>query len=69
MTELQAELTYEQRLEALRETKMKHTREKWAVLKVMDGDDHGRILPPPELREIVEYMGPSGEPVVDVKLK
>ena len=69
MTERQAELTYEQRLEALRETKMKHTREKWAVLKVMDGDDHGRILPPPELSEIVEYMGPSGEPVVDVKLK
>lgn len=69
MTEQRVELIYEQRLKALRETKMKHTREKWAVLKVMDFDDHGRILPPPESREIIEYMGPSGESLIDVKIK
>ena len=62
------ELTYDERLEVLRRVKMKHTLEKQRVLKVMDGDDHGRILPPRELREMVEYMGPSGEPVIDVKL-
>jgi len=62
------ELTYEERLEILRKIKMKQTREKQEILGVMDQDDHGRILPPPELREIVEYMGPSGEPVRDVKL-
>ena len=64
-----AELTYKQRLAALCETKMKQTREKQEILRVMDQDDHGRILPPPELREITEYMGPSGEMVRDVKMK
>jgi len=64
-----AELTYKQRLKALRDTKMKQTREKQEILRVMDQDDHGRILPPPELREITEYMGPSGEMVRDVKMK
>jgi formate C-acetyltransferase len=64
-----AELTYKQRLAALCETKMKQTREKQEILRVMDQDDHGRILPPPKLREITEYMGPSGEMVRDVKMK
>jgi len=63
------ELSYPQRLDALRETKLKQTKEKWEVIVVMDGDDHGRILPPPELRDIVEYMGPSGEMIRDVKMK
>jgi len=63
------ELTYEQRLAALCETKMRQTGEKQEILRVMDQDDHGRILPPPELREITEYMGPSGEMVRDVKMK
>jgi len=62
-------LTYQQRLDALRETKERQTQEKWKVIGSMDFDDHGRILPPPELREIVEYMGPSGEMVKDVKMK
>jgi len=68
MTKEIAELTFNQRLEALRETKMQQTREKQEVLLVMDQDDHGRIMPPPELREITEYMGPSGEMVRDAKL-
>ena len=63
-----AELTYDQRLAALRESKMQQTLEKQEVLRVMDQDDHGRIMPPPELREISEYMGPSGEIVRDAKL-
>lgn len=62
-------LTYQQRLDALRETKEKQTQEKWKVIGSMDQDDHGRILPPIELREIVEYMGPSGEMVKDAKMK
>lgn len=68
MTKEIAELTFNQRQEALRETKMQQTREKQEVLLVMDQDDHGRIMPPPELREITEYMGPSGEMVRDAKL-
>lgn len=62
------ELTLNERLEILRTIKMKHSQEKQKVLKVMDQDDHGRLLPPKALWDIVEYMGPSGEPVVDVKL-
>jgi len=62
-------LIYQQRLDALRETKEKQTQEKWKVIGSMDQDDHGRILPPAELREIVEYMGPSGEMVKDAKMK
>ena len=68
-TKAVGELTYEQRLDALRETKEKQTQEKWKVIGSMDQDDHGRILPPQELREIVEYMGPSGEMVKDAKMK
>jgi len=67
--EVTAELTHEQRIEALRQTKMMQMGEKWKVVGSMNMDDHGRILPPLELREIVEYMGPSGEPVRDVKMK
>ncbi|MEM3478455.1 MAG: pyruvate formate lyase family protein [Candidatus Bathyarchaeia archaeon] len=68
LNKLDEELTFSERLEILREIKMKHTREKQKVIGIMDQDDHGRLLPPPELREIVEYMGPSGELVRDVKL-
>jgi pyruvate-formate lyase len=68
MTKAFPKLTYKQRLDALCKTKMQQTREKQEILKVMDQDDHGRILPPPEMREVVEYMGPSGEMVTDVKI-
>jgi len=63
------ELTYAERLESLRETKIRQTQEKWRVIGSMDMDDHGRILPPLELTDLVEYMGPSGEPVRDAKIK
>lgn len=55
-------------MDALREVKMKHTQEKWKVIGVMDFDDHGRILPPPEFREVLEYRGPSGNVIRDVRL-
>jgi pyruvate-formate lyase len=68
MTAKITELTYDQRLTALRTTKMRQTQEKQEALRVMDQDDHGRIMPPQELRDITEYMGPSGEMVRDAKL-
>ena len=69
LTEINGRLTLQQRLEALRETKLSQTLEKVEILGAMDGDDHGRVLPPQESREIVEYMGPSGEPVRDARIR
>ncbi len=69
MTGATSGLTYADRLEALCETKMRQTQEKWRVIGSMDQDDHGRILPPPELRDMVEYLGPSGGMVTDSKIK
>jgi len=56
-------LTYRQRIELLRSSKLEQTREKQAVLGAMDHDDFGSVLPPPEQRDIIEIMGPSGVPV------
>ena len=61
-------LDYKRRLEALKEAKRRYTQEKQDILGFNDQDDHGRILPPLEFREIIEYMGPSGAPVRDAKL-
>ena len=63
-----ATLTYQQRLDALRTTKSHHTREKQGLIS-MDEDDHGLILPPPELRELVETVGGSGNIIRDVLIK
>jgi len=63
------QLTYQQRLDALRVTKLRHTREKQQLLGAMDRDDYGQILPPPDRRQVVEVMGTSGVPIVDVLLK
>ncbi len=68
MAEEQAELSFDQKLAALRETKLRQTQEKQEALRVMDQDDHGRIMPPKELQDLTEYMGPSGEMVRDAKL-
>jgi len=38
------------------------------VIGSLDFDDHGRILPPPEFREVREYRGPSGNVIRDVRL-
>ena len=59
-------LTYQQRLDALHATKLKQTREKREVRGPRDADEQGLVLPPPELREIVEAISGSGEVVRDV---
>lgn len=63
------ELTYQQRIDALRATKMKHTQEKWQVIGSMDMDDLNLVLPPPESRKIVQVISGSGIPITDVLLK
>ena len=59
------ELTLQQRLDALRATKLRHTLEKQQVIGSMDTDDHGLILPPPERRKLVQTMSSSGMPITD----
>ena len=61
--------TFVERIDALRETKMKHTREKWDVIGSMDFDDNGIILPPSTSRKIVEVISGSGVPITDVLFK
>ncbi len=58
------ELTYQQRLDALRETKLRQTRQKRDIAP-MNHDDLPIILPPPELRRTVRTISASGEPIVD----
>jgi pyruvate-formate lyase len=58
-------LSYQQRIDQLRETKLQQTREKQAVLGAMNHDDWALVLPPPDLREIVDAVSGSGEPIKD----
>lgn len=62
------ELTYDERLDALREAKQEQTRDKQQY-GPMDWDDKGLILPPPELRELVDTISSSGVAFTDVLLK
>lgn len=62
------ELTFQQRLDQLRETKLQQTLEKQRVIGGMDHDDHGLILPPPDRRKIVSTMSASGMPITDCLL-
>lgn len=62
-------LSYQQRIDRLRTTKLEQTREKQQVVGAMNHDDWGLILPPPDRREIVQTMSPSGMPITDVLLK
>jgi formate C-acetyltransferase len=48
---------------------MKQTEEKQRCLGPMDWDDWGFILPPPDKREFVQLIGPSGVPITDCLLK
>jgi len=64
-----AELTYQQRLEMLHETKLEHTREKQEARGAMDHDDQGQILLPPESTEVVEAVSGSGQVIKDIILK
>jgi len=63
------ELTYQQRLDLLHETKLKHTREKQETRGAMDHDDQGQVPLPPESTEIVEAISGSGEVIKDAVLK
>ena len=62
-------LTYGQRLDALRAAKLEQTREKQEVLGAMDHDDWAVVLPPPELREVIDAISGSGEPITDCIFK
>jgi pyruvate-formate lyase len=62
-------LTYQQRIDALRATKLAQTQEKQAVIGAMDHDDWALVLPPPELRMIVDAISSSGMPIKDVLLR
>ena len=63
------ELTYQERIAALRERKLAHTREKQQLIGSMDYDDWGLILPPPEYREVVKSVSGSGVEVTEVRIK
>ncbi len=63
------ELTYQERIDRLRETKMAQTREKQALIGSMNHDDWALVLPPPDLREVVQTMSTSGMPITDVLIK
>jgi formate C-acetyltransferase len=62
-------ITYTDRLEALRAEKLCQTQEKQELIGSMDHDDWALILPPPEYREIVRTMSSSGMPITDCLLK
>jgi len=61
--------SYQERLDALRQTKLRHTAEKQQLIGAMDHDDWALILPPPQARKLVQTISGSGMPITDVKLK
>jgi len=61
--------TYQQRLEALHDTKLAHTQEKLEIIGTMDYDDWGLILPPEAYREMVKSVSGSGVEVTEVRIK
>ena len=63
------ELTYQDRIELLRATKMRHTEEKWRELGSFDMDDLPIMLPPPESRKVVRVVSGSGLLMVDALFK
>ncbi|MBM3189864.1 MAG: formate acetyltransferase, partial [Chloroflexi bacterium] len=63
------ELTVQERLDSIRETKLRHTREKQQVIGAMNYDDWGLILPPEEYRETTRSVSGSGVEVTEVRLK
>lgn len=58
-------LSYRDRLAALRRTKLAQTQEKQQVIGAMDHDDWALILPPPEVRKIVQAVSGSGVLITD----
>jgi pyruvate-formate lyase len=62
-------MTYKDRYDVLRATKLAQTLEKQRVVGSMDHDDWGMILPPEDQREIVQAISTSGMPITDVLIK
>jgi formate C-acetyltransferase len=56
-------LTYRQRLDTLRATKLEHARRKVELTGPRDADEQGNVPPPPELTKVVEAISGSGVPV------
>jgi formate C-acetyltransferase len=69
MTTERKMLSYRDRLEALRATKLAQTREKIELTGYKDQDDLALILPPADLREIIQTTSSSGLPISDCILK
>jgi pyruvate-formate lyase len=63
------ELTFTERIDMLRATKMRHTEEKWRELGCFDMDDLPIMLPPAESRKIVRVVSGSGLLIVDALFK
>lgn len=61
-------LTYQERIDALREEKLRQTFEKQDLIGSMDHDDWALILPPEDRRAIVQTMSTSGMPITDCLL-
>ena len=62
-------LTFTERIDMLRATKMRHTEEKWRELGSFDMDDLPIILPPLESRKVVRVVSGSGLLMVDALFK
>jgi len=62
-------ITYQERLKTLREAKLRDTKEKQKELGSMDFDDSGLILPPPDLREVIQSVSLFGQPTTAIVLK
>jgi len=62
-------MTYRQRIDSLRATKLRQTREKQELIGSMDCDDHALILPPPDRRKVISTMSSSGMPINDCRLE
>lgn len=62
-------LSFSDRIEAIRRSKLEQTREKQRVVGSMDFDDHALILPPVERRETVRSVSGSGVEIADVLIK
>jgi pyruvate-formate lyase len=63
------EMTVQQRIDALRATKLEQTKEKQRIVGSMDHDDWGLILPPVNRRKVVQTTSSSGMPITDCLLE
>ncbi|TFG85663.1 MAG: formate acetyltransferase, partial [Gemmatimonadales bacterium] len=67
-TSTTAPLTYHQRIDQLRADKLGQTADKHRTIGFMDYDDWALVLPPPELRKVVESVSGSGVKIKDCLL-